>query len=215
MALIITASAIVRTVNVIAFSNSLNKISPMEMATISSLTIVITYITDILFKASTFNYLSIAFLIGIIAGCFVVSKGSVNFSKVKFALVAKVITSAMRGYLAYFAMQYMNATTYTFLLFLTATLMLLPFTKSFAPTKQSLKLAFFVQISGAVNMISMSTLASISVTFYMLVTPMTMVVTMLLTSLIKKNIGQRPTNKQILAGIFVVLAVLGYTLTQI
>jgi drug/metabolite transporter (DMT)-like permease len=215
VALIIAASAIVRNINVIAFSRGLKEISPMEMATLSSLTIVITYITDILFKASTFSYLSINFLIIVILGCFVISKKSLNLSKVKFAMVAKVITSAGRGYLAYFAMQYMNATTYTFLLFLTATLMLLPFTKYFSPTKQSLKFAFIVQIFGAINMISTSTLASISVTFYMLVTPMSMVVTMLLTNIIKKNVGERPTKKQILAGIVVMLAVFGYTLTQI
>jgi len=72
-----------------------------------------------------------------------------------------------------------------------------------------------VQIFGAINMISTSTLAAISVTFYMLVTPMSMVVTMLLTSIIKKNVGERPTKKQILAGIVVIAAVFGYTLTQI
>lgn len=153
----------------------------MELTSIASLVLIITYTTDIIFGLKDLEVLSAFYLILVIIGSFIVSNGSIGFSKVKGFLFIILITGVSKGYLAHFAMGYTNATTYTFLTSLFTAIACLPFTRFFSPTKHSFKKAIPIQASGAVYITFMNLLSSIQVTLYTLVGPISMSITLIIT----------------------------------
>ena len=131
LALAIILAGALRTLNIIAFASSLKKISPMELKAATSITLVLTYATDILFQLKEFSFLSSLFLLLVIVGVFIISKGSMGFKKVKWFLIVIVLASVSRGYIVHFAMDFTNPTTFNFLVALVTTIACLPFTNFF------------------------------------------------------------------------------------
>lgn len=210
LVLIIIAAGTLRTLQLIAFGNALKKISPMELQAATSLTLVLTYCTDIFFGLKEFNFLSSGFLLLIIVGVFIISNGSVGFKKVKWFLIVLVLAALTRGYLVYFAMRYTNPTTFNFLVSLITAIGCLPFTKLFKPTKQSFKYAAPIQASGAFYIVLMGLLASMQITLRGLVNPASIAFTIIASTLFIKR--SKTKNSQILGALIVLFGVILYVL---
>lgn len=212
LALIVAFSGIVRTITLIAFTNSIKKITPMEFTAINSLSLVLTYITDILFGLNAFSILSSSFLFVIIIGCLVVSNGSVGFKKIKWFLLVFLACGVVMAYLSHFAMQYTNPPTYTFLQSLFTAIACLPFTKFFKPTKQGFKMAFPIQASGAIFITFMALLSAMQVTYYVLIGPISMSITLLITMILNKNKDYKVKPNQLIGALIVLVGFALYVL---
>lgn len=212
--LILLLSVLVRGLNLFFFAKGLNTLSPMEITSIISLSAIFTYFYDVLMGRLTFSILSVIFLLLIVLGCFILTKGKIGFKEAKISILITIVTQVGRGILANFAMQHMNSATYLFLMAGITLIVLLPFVKVFKPTKFSMVEGFKLQILGTIGFLIEMVLAKESVTLFMLTSPAIMISTIFLTLIFKKGVGNIPQKRQILGSAVIVVGMILYIVTK-
>lgn len=210
---LILITAINRAVGLMSFTEGLKNITPMEMNSFVSITVLVTYVIDVLTKTSAFHYISVAVLLLVLIGCFIISNGSIGFQKAKFELFAKIVTDVFAAYLNHYALNYMNAATFVFLISLFSTIMILPFIKQFGVTKKGLKRGLSINVFGTLNFWSVTLVAGISPTLYILLSPLAMTITILATALFTKK--EHYTKKQYLGSVITLIGILAFSLIQL
>ena len=218
MIMLLLASVAVRAVNSLSLSGSHKKITPLALSVYSTFAILLTYFIDVLIGASSFKILSFISIIIIVLGTLIIAlKNRVALKQVKGAVLLRILTEIAKGYFAYFALQYTNTAVYTFLIALLSTFILLPFTKQVIKTcsKQKIKLAILAQVVGVFGLILGNILAKNSGTLFMLRIPTTLVLTLLLSYIIKKDVGEKPAVVELLGSIVVIIGLTAFSLLQL
>lgn len=211
---LIILAAMLRALRLFAFTKSLKDVTPLELSSIISLSVVVTYALDLLIGSQSFSILAIISLIFAIVGSALVSKGSLGFSKAKWALLLQLAATVGGGYLGYIILQYTNSATYMFLMSVVTTVALLPLYKKFEPSKLSLKRGAQIQVLGFISFIMVALLIAESTTLYLLGRPFSMALTFLFTYTFKKGVGEKPTKIQIVGALSVLAGILVYSFTQ-
>jgi drug/metabolite transporter (DMT)-like permease len=215
--MLLLASAGVRAVSSLSLSGTHKKISPLTSTVYSTFAILLTYFIDVLIGAAQFKTLHFVAIFIVVVGTLIIAlKNMVALKQVKGAVLFRVLSEIAKGYLAYFALKHMSAAMYTFLMALLTTIILLPFTKKVLQTytKQKLTLSVIAQAMGVFNLVLGSILAKSSATLFMLRIPTTLVLTLLLSYLIKKDVGEKPTLVELVGSIIVIVGLSAFSILQ-
>ena len=211
---IIFLSALVRGINLLFFAKGLNTLSAMEMTAVISISTVITYAYDVIFNPSvSFQTLAFSFILVVISGALIMSKGRVGFRAARLAILIVMLTQVTRGILGNIAMAEMNSVTYLFLMTGVTVAFLIPFSKFFNPSTFAFIEGIKVQVLGTIGFVVEMILAKESATLFMLASPAIMISTILLTLVFKKSAGFRPDRSQFLGMGLIILGMVGYIFT--
>lgn len=193
-------------------SKTLEEVSPLEVSAYTTLAIIATYFIDIILKINTFNVYALISLLVLLAGCFIISDGGKKLNKIKLPLLFLIIAHIAQGYFTYFALEYyMSPATFLFFVFFGTAIVMLPLAKKVGGvTLKSLSLGIIVQTFGLFNAILETVLAQAGGTYFILRIPAIMVATMLFTLIIKKDMGELPSKKQMLGALVVALGLIAY-----
>lgn len=216
-ALTMLGAAIAITIKVLFTSKVLEKVTPLEASAFATLAIVVTFVLDIIFGVTAFNLFAMLALIIVLIGCLIVSKGGKRIAKVKWFVLFLIIGQLGQGYMSYFATTYfMSTATFLFYVFAGSAIAIIPFHKRFGKIEfKNILFGTAVQAIGLFGAVLEVILAKESATYFMLRIPAIMVMTMVLTYVIRKDIGEKPDKTQMLGAVVVFVGLLGYTLTQI
>lgn len=215
--LLIIGIALFRAIDMKMYAKALRHISPLEMISYSTITIVITYLLDTLLGVMVFNiFVMLALLITLI-GVFIITKSHAVGSKVALQLGLYILAAVGRGYLIYFALNYMSASSYLVLSFIVTSLYLVITQPQLFKTvpKKNWFITAKIQMLGLTILFLNTILASSSVTLYMLAIPTTLLLSIMLTPLFKKTISVMPSIRQFLGAGITLIGILGYSLLQI
>ena len=203
----ILAASAIRVVNLLSLSTSLKKITPLTLSVYSTISILFTYFIDALIGAMTFKLVDFIAIVIIILGILTIAlKNLQALKEVRMPLILKVLSEILKGYLAYFALKHINTAMYTFLIAILTTLFILPFSNKLIGkcNNKKLKVAFIAQTIGVIGLITSNLLAKSSATLYMLAVPTTLVAILLLSYVIKKDTGNKPTKIELLGSLIVI-----------
>lgn len=216
--LLLILSVIVRAINVVSFSTVLKTITPLTISIYSTFAVVITYTIDLLIGAILFDFWHIIAIAIIFLGTiFIVLKNKKLANGIRFVIVLRVLSEVLKGYIAYFILKEISNASFVFSIAVLTAIIILPFTKkivtSFTP-KKALQ-GFIVQIAGVCGLIFANILAASSATLYMLKAPTTLVLTLVLSYIIKKDVGVKPGLQELVGSLIVIVGLTLFSILQI
>jgi len=216
--LLLIASVGVRALNSLSLSSSLKSITPLTLSVYSTMAILISYFIDVFIGAVSFEILQLLAIVIVVIGTVIIALKNITVLKqVKLPVIIRVFSELLKGYLAYFTLKHMNVSTYTFLMAVVTTILLLPVTKQIITrfNSQKMKHATIAQSVGVVSLILSNLLAKSSATLFMLNVPATLIITLLLSYIIKKDVGSKPTLLELIGSIVVVAGLTLFSILSI
>lgn len=193
----------------LAHAGTTKKLEPYENLAYMSLGIILAFIIDILLKIRTFNCINIVAIILTLVGVFCLSNKNINDSRLKKELVIRIIGNVILGFIANIVLRYWSNAIYILLLNLFLTLY---FSRDYTINyhknrKKIIKWVFIQQIFGFIYTYLFNYLSSISITTSNFVTPITIMISFILT-LFLKEIKTKPKLKDFISLILISLGVL-------
>lgn len=216
--MLLIASAVVRAVSIVTFSKALKNITPLTISIYSTMAVLITYTIDLMIGALRFNIVHLFALSLVALGSFVIIlRNTGAFKGVKTSVIIRVLTEVLKGYLAYFTLMYLNNAMYIFGMAVLTSVVILFFTKKFTNNyfnKNKLKDSAFTQMFGVIGLTFGNLLAQSSATLFMLKAPATLVVTLFLSYIIRKDVGNLPTKIELIGSVIVITGLTLFSVLQ-
>lgn len=193
----------------------IKKTSPYENMVLSTLTVPIIYLIDILIGSEQFAWMQTTAIVVILIGVFLL--GSTHIANVKFRwnLILMLGSGTAKGYLLYFLLQTVSTSAYLLVAYAVATiLMLLFFRKQIGTIKSDeWKWGFVTQLFGVFGLFFNALLVQESVTLYALRGPLLLVLTVMISFFVKDtHISKQPTLKNIVAICLTILGVISFVI---
>lgn len=187
----------------------LKYLNPYEDSAYLTLGIVIAFIIDILLGTEELKLGAVLSILLTLIGVFIIANSKLKIKNLQKDLFIRILTSLAMSYITYFMLQYWSNAVFILILNLLLTII---FTKNYTfeyhkKNKKILKWCFIQQIFGFIALYLSNYLASNSVTLSSYVRP-TSILVVLIISMFFKDATKKPTFKQIVGIIFVMIGIL-------
>ena len=216
--LLLIASVGVRALNSLSLLQSLKTVTPLTISVYSTMAILISYFIDVFIGAVSFEIFQLLAIVIVVIGTVIIALKNITVLKqVKLPVIMRVFSEMLKGYLGYFILKHMNVSTYIFLMAVITTLIMLPITKQMIAkfNTQKMKYATLSQAVGVISLILSNLLAKSSATLFMLNVPATLIITLLLSYVIKKDVGSKPTLLELIGSVVVVAGLTLFSILSI
>ena len=186
----------------------LKYLNPYEESAYLTLSIIIAYIIDIVLGIENLGIISVLSILLTVIGVFVISNSKIKIKNLQKDLFVRIITSLLMSYVTHFILQYWSNAVFILILNLLLTII---FSKDYnfkyhKEHKKIIKWIFAQQVFGFCALYLSNYLSSNSVTLSSYVRP-TSIIVVVITSMFFKDADKRPTLKQILGIILVVIGI--------
>ena len=187
----------------------LRNLEPYELKTYMSITLIICFIIDVIFKIQEFTILKILSIIFIIIGVILIYNVKISFKKFKKDLFIKIITEVIITYIVYNVLKYWSNGMYMLLLNLLLVIVFTPCYKTYKKenkvSNKLLGLIYLQQVFGFTYTYINNYLTSNSATLSNFVSPISLVFTAIVAFFINKN--RKPTFINIIGIIMVAIGI--------
>ena len=186
----------------------LKYLNPYEESAYLTLSIIIAYIIDIVLGIENLGIISVLSILLTVIGVFVISNSKIKIKNLQKDLFVRIITSLLMSYVTHFILQYWSNAVFILILNLLLTII---FSKDYnfkyhKEHKKIIKWIFAQQVFGFCALYLSNYLSSNSVTLSSYVRPTSIIVVVII-SMFFKDKDKRPTLKQILGIILVVIGI--------
>ncbi len=207
--ILLILAMILRYIKQHAIVGCLEYLNPHETSTYMSLTVVVAFIIDGIMGMESFNLIHMSAVILTIVGVFIFTDVKLQIKSLQKDLIIRILANVAIGYITYFILKYWSNAIYILLLNLSLTFIFAPQYKLSYHKKQSkiIKLSFIQQIFGFFAVYFQNILASKAVTYSQFIKPTALVFSTILSFFIK-GIKRKPTFKDIIGIMMVVLGVI-------
>ena len=207
--LILIVTMVLRYIKQKSVVGCLNHLNPYEDAAYLTLGIILAFIIDIFLGTEKLKIISIISIFLTVFGVFLVANSKLKIRNLRIDLLTRIFTTLALGYCVHYMLQYWSNAL--FLLVLNVLLTLI-FLKDYNPdynrkNKKIIKWVFVQQIFGFAGLYISNILASNSVTMSNYVRPTSIVMVLLIAMLLKKK-ENRPSIKQIVGIVIIVVGLL-------
>jgi len=187
----------------------LKYLNPYEDSAYLTLNIVLAFIIDVLLGIKGFNYVSFLSILLTVLGIFILSNFKLKISNLRKDLLIRILSSLIMGYITHYILQYWSNAIYILLLNLFLTIM---FSRNYTfkynnEHSRIIKWVFIQQIFGFTALYLSNYLASNSVTLSSYVKPVSIILVVIISMFFKEK-DKKPSMKQFLAIILVVIGVM-------
>lgn len=192
-----------------AIVGCLKHLNPYEDSAYLTLSIILSFIIDVILGIENLNYISLISIILTVTGVFVLVNSKLNIKNLQKDLMTRILSSLIMGYITHYILQYWSNAVYMLFLNLILTLI---FSKGYnfkyyKSNSKIIKWVFIQQTFGFSSLYLSNYLSSNSVTLSSYVRPMSVIIVVIISMFIKEK-TKKPNMKQILAIIIVVCGVL-------
>ena len=186
----------------------LTYLNPYEDSAYLSLGLFIAFIIDVLLGIETLKIVSIISIILTIVGVFLIANSKLKIKNLRLDLIVRITTSLLMGYVTHYILNYWSNAMFIFTLNLLLTLLFSKDYKFSYHKKQNniIKWVFVQQAFGFTALYLSNILMSKSVTLSNYVRP-TSIIMVLLIALMFKDKEKRPTLKQAIGVILIVIGI--------
>ena len=186
----------------------LTYLNPYEDSAYLTLSIIIAFIIDVILGIENLGIISILSVLLTVIGVFVIADSKIKIKNLQKDLIIRITTSLLMSYITHFILQYWSNAVFMLVLNLMLTII---FSKRYnfkyhKEHKGIIKWVFIQQIFGFVSLYLSNYLSSKSVTLSSYVRP-TSIIAVVVISMFYKDVKKKPTIKQILGIILVIIGV--------
>ena len=186
----------------------LKYLNPYEDSAYLTLSIIIAFIVDILLGIENLGIISILSILLTVFGVFVIADSKIKIRNLQKDLIIRIITSLLMSYITHFILQYLSNAVFILVLNL---MLVIIFSNRYSfkyhkEHKNIIKWVFIQQIFGFASLYLSNYLSSNSVTLSSYVRP-TSIIAVVVISMFYKDKNKKPTIKQILGIILVVIGI--------
>ena len=187
----------------------LKYLKPYEDSAYLSLNLIIAFLIDVILKIEKFKFISLISILLTILGVFLIANSKLKIRNLQKDLIKRILTSLIMNYLTHYILTYWS--TAPFMLLMNFLLVLL-FSKDYKVKyhlehKKIINWVFMEQIFGFTALYLSNYLARISVTKSIYVRPISIVLVLVI-SMFLKDKKKRPSFKEILGIILVILGII-------
>ena len=186
----------------------LKYLNPYEDSAYLTLSIVIAFIIDIILGIESISAISILSILLTVVGVFVIADSKIKIKNLQKDLFIRILTVLLLSYVTHFMLQYWSNAVFILMLNLFLTII---FSKGYniqyhKEHKNIIKWVFAQQIFGFCSLYLSNYLSSNSVTLSSYVRPAS-IITIVMISIFFKEKDKKPTIKQIVGIIFVIVGI--------
>lgn len=186
----------------------LKYLNPYEDSAYLTLGIIIAFIIDVILGIENLGLISILSVLLTVIGVFVIADSKIKIKNLQKDLIIRILTSLLMSYITHFILQYWSNAVFILILNLMLTII---FSKRYnlkyhKEHKNIIRWVFAQQIFGFVSLYLSNYLSSNSVTLSSYVRP-TSIIAVVIISMFYKDRKKKPTLKQILGIILVILGI--------
>ena len=186
----------------------LKYLNPYEDSAYLTLSIIIAFIIDVILGIENLEAISILSILFTVVGVFLVADSKIKIKNLQKDLIMRIITSLLTSYITHFILQYWSNAIFVLILNLMLTII---FSTKYnfkyhQKHKKIIGWAFVQQIFGFTSLYFSNYLSSYSVTISSYVMPMSIIAVVII-SMFYKDKKEKPTTKQLLGTIFVILGI--------
>ena len=187
----------------------LKYLKPYEDSAYLSLNLIIAFLIDVILKIERFKFISLISIILTILGVFLIANSKLKIKNLQKDLIKRILTSLIMNYLTHYILNYWSIAPFMLLLNF---LLVIIFTRDYSikyhrENKKIIKWVFIEQVFGFTSLYLSNYLTRVSVMLSTYVRPITIVLVLLI-SLFLKDKKKRPSLKEILGIILVILGII-------